>query len=150
MYDQVDLDTVLATEAAYDSAWNAGDVDGLVACFADDAVLVNPRGEIAVGAEEIRARLSSFLHGDAKGSRHTSRAVRVSFVSPDVAVVDGEASVNGAAALGDLSHRFTDILVRQGGCWKIAHVRAYDLQKTEQRSAGGWRPFRNARRRRLQ
>jgi hypothetical protein len=63
--------------------------------------------------------------------RHTSRAVRVSFVSPDVAVVDGEASVNGAAALGSLNHRFTDILVRQDKCWKIAHVRAYDLQKTE-------------------
>lgn len=34
-------------------------------------------------------------------------------------------------ALGSLNHRFTDILVRQDRCWKIAHVRAYDLQKTE-------------------
>jgi uncharacterized protein (TIGR02246 family) len=86
MNDQVDVPAVLATEAAYDTAWNAGDIDGLVACFADDAVLVNPRGEIAVGAQQIRERLGAFLHGDAKGSRHASRAVRVSFVSPDVAV----------------------------------------------------------------
>jgi uncharacterized protein (TIGR02246 family) len=131
MHDQIDLDAVLATEAAYDTAWDAGDVDGLVACFADDAVLVNPRGEIAVGAQEIRERLGAFLHGDGKGSRHASRAVRVSFVSPDVAVVDGEASVSDAAALGSLNHRFTDVLVRQDRCWKIAHVRAYDLQETE-------------------
>jgi uncharacterized protein (TIGR02246 family) len=131
MHDQIDSDAVLATEAAYDAAWNAGDVDGLMACFADDAVLINPRGETAVGAQEIRERLGSFLHGDANGSRHTSRAVRVCFVTPDVAVVDGEASVNGAAELGSLNHRFTDILVRHDRCWKIAHVRAYDLQKTE-------------------
>jgi uncharacterized protein (TIGR02246 family) len=98
---------------------------------ADDAVLVNPRGEIAVGAQEIRERVGSFLRGNAKGSRHTSRAVRVSFVSRDVAVVDGEASVHGAAALGSLNHKFIDILVRQDNCWNLAHVRAYDLQKTE-------------------
>jgi uncharacterized protein (TIGR02246 family) len=135
MDDQIDLDAVLAIEAAYDAAWNAGDVDALVACFADDAVLVNPRGEVAVGAREIHERLGAFLHGDARGSRHTSRPARVSFVSPDVAVVDGEASVRGTAASGGLDHRFTDILVRRHARWKIAHVRAYDLQRTEQGSS---------------
>jgi uncharacterized protein (TIGR02246 family) len=130
MDDRIDRDAVLATEAAYDAAWNAGDLDGLVACFADDAVLVNPRGESAVGAQEIRERLGAFLLGEARGSRHASRVVRVSFASPDVAVVDGVASVSDAAV--SLDHRFTDILVRQGSSWRIAHVRAYDLQKIEQ------------------
>jgi uncharacterized protein (TIGR02246 family) len=77
MHDQVDLAAVLATEAAYDDAWNAGDVDGLIACFADDAVLVNPRGEIAVGTQEIRERLGSFLQGDANGSAYQPGRPRV-------------------------------------------------------------------------
>jgi uncharacterized protein (TIGR02246 family) len=131
MHDHVDSASVLAAEAAYDAAWNAGDLDGLLACFSAEAVLVNPRGEIATGAQEIREQLGSFLQGDACGSRHTSHITRVSFVTPDVAVVDGEASVTGARGFGRLHHRFTDVLVYQGHRWRIAHVRTYGLQSAE-------------------
>ena len=118
------MDAVLAVEAAYDAAWNAGNLDELLACFADDAVLVNPRGETAVGSSEIRARLGSFLEQEARGSRHTSSPTRVSFLTDDLAIVDGVAQVTGGSAFDHIEHRYTDILTRQGGRWLIAHVRA--------------------------
>ncbi len=123
---------IRALEAAYDAAWDAGDVDGLVACFAPDAVVVNPLGEVAHGRGGIGQALGAFLAGPARGSRHTSALGRVTFVTDDVAVVDGEATLTGLAALAGgiappLTHRFTDVVVKRDGAWLLAHVRAYVL-----------------------
>lgn len=124
---QLDEELIRKVETAYDRAWQDGDVDGLVACLTIDALLITPRGEVAMGHNEIRNVLSKFLDGPAKGSTHTSRVTRVNFVTNDVAVVDGEALVEGMefADSSTLTHRFTDILVRSGDVWLIAQVRAY-------------------------
>ena len=52
------------------------------------------------------------------------------FVSDDVALADGEAVIEGlrgpdGGVMPPLVHRFTDVLVRQDGSWRIAQVRAY-------------------------
>lgn len=122
---------IRAVEAEYDAAWQAGDIEGLLACLADDAVLVNPRNEMARGHAEIKRELEGVLNGLARGSRHTSLVSRLEFLTPDVAIVDGEAVVDipgqGETAPQLLTHRFTDVLVKKGNRWKIAHVRAYSL-----------------------
>ena len=116
------------TEAAYDHAWQEGDVEGIVTCLTNDAVLISPRGEVACGHQEIRNLLGEFLGGTAKGSTHTGRIIRINFVTDDVAVVDGEALIEGVE-FTDLStlahHMFTDVLVRSGDIWLIAQIRAY-------------------------
>jgi uncharacterized protein (TIGR02246 family) len=124
---QLDEELIRKVEAAYDRAWKEGDVGGVVACLTKDALLINPRGEVATGHNEIRDLLSKFLDGPAKGSTHTSRVTLVNFVTNDVAVVDGEALIEGMefADSATLTHRFTDILVRSGDVWLIAQVRAY-------------------------
>jgi uncharacterized protein (TIGR02246 family) len=115
-------------ESAYDRAWAAADVAAMVACFTKEAVVVNPRGEIACGAAEISEALGSFLSGPAQGSIHESRIIHSAFVTDDVAVVDGEATIRNAKKLNVLfKHRFTDILLREQDAWRIAHVRAYAL-----------------------
>ena len=123
---------VRAVEAAYDRAWAAGDLDAVLACFVDDAVLVNPRGQVAIGAREVRAALSGFLSGEGRDTEHESVITRVSFVGRDVAVVDGHAVIRrrGAAGSGPpFEHPFTDVLVRTDrGGWAIAHVRAYRFE----------------------
>jgi len=125
---QHDKESVLKVEAAYDQAWQAGDVEGIVACLTKDAVLVSPRGEVACGHKEIRNLIGEFLDGPAKGSTHTGRIIRVNFVTDDVAVLDGEALIEGVE-FDDLSslahHMFTDILIRSGDVWLIAQIRAY-------------------------
>jgi uncharacterized protein (TIGR02246 family) len=121
---------VRAVEAAYDAAWQAGDLDGLLACLSEDAVLINPRGEMARGHTEIRRELESVLRGPAAGSKHTSVISGVEFLTPDVAIVDGEARIEGPAQEQPeqprytLAHRFTDILVRKDQAWAIEHIRA--------------------------
>jgi uncharacterized protein (TIGR02246 family) len=121
-----DESAVRAIEAAYDAAWRRGEIEALMSCFVPDAVLVNPLGETAEGHDEIERMLRQFLSGPARDSTHTTRILRLSFVTADVAVVDGEALLEGAAVDESvLLHRFTDILVKRAGSWAIAHVRAY-------------------------
>jgi uncharacterized protein (TIGR02246 family) len=122
---------IRAVETAYDRAWSAGDIEALLACVMDDAVLINPRGEIAAGVDEIRAALGSFLSGEAKGSVHESAITRISFVGDDVAVVDGHAEIRQRGSeVPLLAHPYTDIVVRTPSGWSIAHVRAYTYDST--------------------
>lgn len=129
-------ESVLRVEAEYDQAWQAGDVEGVVACLKKDAVVITPRGDVACGHQEIRNLFGEFLGGPAKGSTHTSRIIRVNFVTDDVAVLDGEALIEGgefAAASSLAHHMFTDILVRSGGVWLIAQIRAYAKYQVQAR-----------------
>lgn len=126
----VDEANVWAVEEAYDQAWCRGDLDGLLGCLTSDAVVVNPRGEVAVGAREIREALGGFLAGEGSGTNHHSTLERISVVTDAVVVVDGQAVLSPRAGREDqttLSHAFTDVLRRSGDAWLIAHVRAYGL-----------------------
>jgi uncharacterized protein (TIGR02246 family) len=124
---QVEEARIRKTEAAYDQAWQEGDVDGIMVCFTDDAVLVSPRGDVATGKEQIRSLLHNFLGSEARDTKHTSRITRISFVTDDVAVVDGEAFIAGSENLSTLvkHHSFTDMLVRTGDVWLISQIRAH-------------------------
>lgn len=114
---------ILALEAAYDAAWSRADAAALVASFCEDAVVVNPRGQAAYGKAALEAILAGLLAGPFAGSSHESVVRRVRFVGADVAIVDGEARVEGAGA--PITHAFTDVFVRRGGRWLISDVRAY-------------------------
>ena len=126
----LDEASIRKTEAAYDLAWQQGDIEGIMVCFTDDAVLISPRGDVATGKEEVRNLLSNFLGSEAKDTKHTSRITRISFVTDDVAVVDGDAFIEGSENLSGSvkQHRFTDILVRTGNVWLISQIRAYANQ----------------------
>jgi uncharacterized protein (TIGR02246 family) len=113
-------------EAGYDTAWNRGDALGAARFFTEDAVVINPSGGSSAGREAIERSLSDLLEGRGRGSTHRSEIVSIHFLKDDVALLDGEAVIVG---FGDesatLRHRFTDVLVRVGGGWRIAQVRAY-------------------------
>lgn len=113
-------------EAAYDAAWNRSDAKALAAPLAEDAVVVNPRGQVAVGRADFEAIMAKMLAGPFAGSTHHSTVRRVRFISADVAIVDGEARVTDIkGADTSVEHAFTDIFVRRGGRWLISDVRAY-------------------------
>ena len=124
---------VRALEAAYDEAWNRGDVDALLACMTDDALIVDPLGRVARGRDEIRHLLAPLIGPTGGDSTHRSEIVRVEFVTPDIALVDGRAHIEGLVlgegkAPSDHFHRFTDVVVRREGQWKIAQIRACPLE----------------------
>lgn len=126
-----DEDAVRAVESAYDAAWASGDVDAVLAHVHDDIVAVTPRGDVCRGRREFRAMLETFLTDEAGGTTHESTALRVMFVTDDVALFDGEAHLSRPATDGreafDLRHGFTDVLVRRDGRWRISQIRAYPL-----------------------
>ena len=119
-------------ESEYDRAWGEGDIDALVECLTEDALVMSPRGDVARGRAEIRTLVSAFLAGEARQSHHESSLIRIEFVTANVAVVDGEAQItvrppNGDASASIIRHGFTDVLVERRRQWRIAHVRAYPL-----------------------
>lgn len=124
---QLEEERIRKTEATYDQAWEAGDIAGILVCFTDDAVLISPRGDVAIGKEQVHNLLSNFLGNEGSNTKHTSRITRISFVTDNVAVVDGEAYIEGAENLSTAvkHHSFTDILVRTGDGWRISQIRAY-------------------------
>lgn len=124
---QIKEEQIRKTEAAYDQAWQQGDIEAIMLCFTDDAVLISPRGDVAIGKEQVRHLLSNFIAHEAKNTKHTSHINRISFVTDDVAVVDGDAYIEGSKNLSDSDkhHSFTDILVRIGSVWFISQIRAH-------------------------
>ena len=126
---KLDEQLIRTTEASYDSAWQQGNIEGLMVCFTDDAVLISPRGDEAVGKEQIRKLFTDFLAREGKSTKHTSRVTRISFVTNDVAVVDGEAFIEGGENLSTAvkKHRFIDVLVRHGNGWLISQIRAFAI-----------------------
>jgi uncharacterized protein (TIGR02246 family) len=122
-------------ESEYDDAWNAGDIRRLTSLYRPDAVVVNPLGERAQGHRAISAALETFLTGPGRGSRHSSRVHAISYLQEAVAVVDGEARLEGLGAPFServATHAFTDILVKElRGRWAIAQTRAYVFASRE-------------------
>ena len=128
----LDEAAIRTLEAAYDGAWNAADLDALISPFVPDATIVDPFGGVSSGRAEIERLLATLLAGAGRGSTHASTVLGVRFVTDDVALVDGEAVIEGLKGpdgddLPALVHRFTDVLVGRDGTWRIAQVRAYVL-----------------------
>ena len=124
---KTDEELIRHTESSYDSAWQQGNIESLMACFTDDAKVISPRGDEAFGKEQIRILFTDFLGREGKSTKHTSRITRISFVTIDVAVVDGEAFIEGTENLSAAvtHHRFIDVLVRNGNTWLISQIRAF-------------------------
>ena len=120
---------VAATAAAWNAAWNAGDADALTALFVDDAEFVNGRGQVAVGAAEIRAQHAGLFAGPFQGSHLESSIRRVTFLSGTAAVLDLDTHLTGISGLppganptapGEQRGRHKRVLVKRGGTWRIA------------------------------
>ncbi len=117
---------VRAVEAAYDAAWNAGDLASLLQLLTDGVVIINPYGEMLTGRDAVEVSFAALFDGAARGSTHSSQIRAVHFVAPDVALVDAEAVIsNFGSGPEPLRHDFTDVLVRTCDGWRIDHVRAY-------------------------
>lgn len=126
---ELDEQLIRKTEASYDSAWQHGNIENLIACFKQDAILISPRGDEAYGIEQIRNLFTEFLGQEGKSTKHTSRIIRISFINNDVAVVDGEAFIEGGENLSRAvaHHKFIDVLVRTGNVWLISQIRAFEI-----------------------
>ena len=122
--------TIHELGGAYDEAWNRGDVQALIAHFAPDAIIVDPRGGVTTGKAEFEKVITQLFRGPFQGSRHKTNILRIHFPKKDIAVVDGEATltvVNSFEGSRELTHRYTDVMINKGNRWLISDTGAYGL-----------------------
>ena len=120
---------IAALVAQEDAAWAAGDAAAFSAHVRDDIVFTNVVGMFAIGREPFETQHARIFATIYKGSRLTQKIAGLSFVRPDVAVLDTVTEVTGFAELppgagavnGVLRTRLEQVLVRDDdGEWRVA------------------------------
>lgn len=114
---------VIAASHAFDEAFAKGDIDALMALFAEDVRIVDENGGVYVGQEAVRGL---YADGFEKSPGATLKTVveSVHLVTPDVAVEDGTSLFTPTA--GDpVETTYQATYVRKDGNWKLVQLRDY-------------------------
>ena len=114
--------------AAQDAAWAAGDADAFARAVTDDVVFTNVVGMFAVGRAAFTGQHAHIFATFYKGTTLTQRIEHVTLVRPDVAVVNSLTEVTGFGAMpaafpaldGVLATRLEQVMVHEGGSWRVA------------------------------
>ena len=119
---------ITAATTSFTDAWNSSDGDGIARVFMKNGTLVIPDGTMLEGRSAIEAFYRDVFSRGYRGSRARSVVKRVSVLLSDVAIVDGEWSIEGAhTANGGLRSPehgiFCAVLVHQNNSWRIAALR---------------------------
>jgi uncharacterized protein (TIGR02246 family) len=112
---------VRAAVDSYTSAFNNGNLDGVLAHVASDADFIDDSGKQYKGKADLAEVLKHSL-ADLKGSKLKSTISSIRFLRPDVAVVDGKADVTAPDGTTD-SGRFTSTWTKSDGKWSLSCVR---------------------------
>lgn len=129
------IDAITHLYASLDAAWNAGNAHAFAAYWTKDGVLISPMGQTSVG----RARIAHDIAAELvylKGTHHKLTIARISWPTPAVAVVDGEAVISNmmgqnGATLAPLTARFTSVCVEQPGHrWLVSYLVSYRFLPT--------------------
>jgi uncharacterized protein (TIGR02246 family) len=110
------------------AAWNRGDAAGIANLAHKDITFTILDGSVFKGRDVFESKHRGVLTGAFKGSTQVFTTRRVTFVRPDVALVDIDASISGGAARPVRSSLLL-ALEKEGQEWKIA-----GLHNTLQRS----------------
>ncbi|QEG37537.1 nuclear transport factor 2 family protein [Bythopirellula goksoeyrii] len=107
--------------ASYVAAFNAHDSAELASHWSPEAVYTNPRtGDQVVGLEAIKQEFDALL-ADAKDVKLEVEVESIDFVSPNVAVENGLATVSGPESVAEVT-RYQAVHVKQGGKWLLDRV----------------------------
>jgi uncharacterized protein (TIGR02246 family) len=119
------------------SAWNAGDAIAYARHFAADGTFTNVRGQFFTGRQAFTERHDFVFKGQFKGSTLKQDIVSLKFARPDVAIVEVLTSVTeiqqlspgtNTDAKGRLRTRLLQVLVKDGGEWKIVAYHNTDVK----------------------
>ena len=119
------------------TAWNSGDAAAYSRHFAADGTCTNIRGQFFTGRQAFIERHDYLFKGPFHGSTLKQDIVSLRFVRPDVAVVEVLTSVTGIQKLspgtnmdakGRLRTRWLQVIVKDGGEWKIVAYHNTDVK----------------------
>jgi uncharacterized protein (TIGR02246 family) len=132
--DKAAIRDILKEEVA---AWNNGDADAYSQHFASDGTFTNLLGMFFQGREAFRERHEQIFHGAYRESTKQLDLVSLKFVCPNVAIIETLQTVTGfqkllpgtsADAKGRLRTRLLQVVVKDGGEWKIAAYHNVDVK----------------------
>jgi uncharacterized protein (TIGR02246 family) len=119
---------IAALVAAEDKAWNEGSAEGFAARVLPEVVFTNVVGMFSVGKAPFLAQHEHIFSTIYKGSTNHQEIQHVTFLKPDIAIVDTLSVVTGARHVppgiqlidGAIHARLEQVLVRQADGWWIA------------------------------
>lgn len=118
---------IRALEQQQAVTWNAHDIDGYASLFTPDAHVVNVLGWQWQSRAELKEKLGRAFGSVFARSQLSVGHVDVAFLKPDVAVAHVRWTMTGALSPtgsgGGVPEQGiqTQVLVRSGGRWRIAH-----------------------------
>jgi uncharacterized protein (TIGR02246 family) len=113
-----------------EKAWDANDAAGVASFFTSDATLINPMGQQGQGHDGVLQVITGDLAGPLKGTQQTFGDFNITFVLPNLALVDATATLtgmtapDGTAAAPTVFH-FFGIVVNRGHGWQARAARIY-------------------------
>jgi uncharacterized protein (TIGR02246 family) len=106
---------------SYSAAYNKGDLDGMLADWAEDAEFISESGKVYRGKPQLRVLLKKSLAHN-KGAKQSNTTQSIRFLKPDVAVELGTVTVTSPDGATD-SGPFETMWVKTNGRWYITRVR---------------------------
>jgi len=122
---------------AHAKAWNNGDAAAAVAMMTEDANWVSGDGSVYEGRDAIESAHRDWFAGSAKGSWHTHPGLpNIHFIRADVVIVDGDSYQSGlhdeqGKEIPAGVTRFTAVMVKENGRWKVAAFRSLPQVKSK-------------------
>jgi uncharacterized protein (TIGR02246 family) len=132
--DETAVRSIIHEEIA---AWNSGDAVAFSRHFAADGTFTNIRGQFFTGREAFTERHDFIFKGIYRGTTMKQDVVSLKFVRPDVAIVETLTAViriqkpSPGMSMDDkgrLRSRLLQIMVKDGGEWKIVTYHNTDVR----------------------
>jgi len=132
--DEAAIRQIIQDEVA---AWNKGDADVYSQHVVDDITFTNLSGTYFTGRQAFHDRHDKILKTVYRGSKKQEDIVAMKFLRPDVALVDILQTITGyqtllpgttADAKGRLRSRLLQVMVKNGGEWKVAAYHNVDVK----------------------
>ncbi|WP_412538830.1 SgcJ/EcaC family oxidoreductase [Longispora sp. K20-0274] len=117
-----DVAAIQAVLVASYKAWEAGDADGMVAHYTEDATAIMT-GSLRGSRDVIRESMALAFAGPLKGTSTYNRQLSLRFVGRDAAIVVSESGIlfPGQTEVADAGKvNATWVLEKRGGQWLIA------------------------------
>ena len=132
--DEFAIRGIIANETA---TWNTGDSIGYSRDFAQTGTLTNIRGQLFSGYAAFLKIHEAIFNGMFKNTTLSQDIVSLTFLRPDIALVDTLTAVSGIVPgtpgiltddKGRLRTRLLQVIAKQDGVWKIVSYHNVDVK----------------------
>lgn len=138
--DEAQIRSIVQSEG---DAWNRGDADAFGAHYAENGRFTNVIGQQLYGRKAFVAQHAMIFSTIYKGSHNTLEISKITFLRPDVALVEIDGALSGATRLppglkvaddGALHVKLLEVMSKEKGSWVIQlfhNVGVYPLPPAE-------------------